>query len=71
MHPLKPLLHMKKYAAPQLTDYGDIAELTATLGEPFTGDTSYDVDGDVLGTGLNSVNQCPTTNNEACLPVVP
>ena len=62
---------MKTYTAPQVTEYGDIAAITATLGDPFTGDTSFDVDGDVLDTGLNSINQCPTNNNTNCLPAVP
>ncbi len=57
---------MKTYQAPSLIEYGDVAEITATLGNPFTGDLSFDVDGNVLETGENSVNQCPTINNESC-----
>ncbi len=57
---------MKSYNAPKLIEYGNVAEVTATLGDPFTGDTSFDVDGNVLDSGLNSVNQCPTVNNEDC-----
>lgn len=59
---------MKNYTAPQLIEYGDVAELTATLGDPFTGDTSFDVDGNILDTGLNSVDQCPTVDQNVCLP---
>ena len=57
---------MKTYSAPTLTDYGDASVVTATLGDPFTGDLSFDVDGNVLATGENSINQCPTINNEVC-----
>jgi hypothetical protein len=57
----------KLYAPPRLTDYGDIADITATLGDPFTGDVSFDVDGNILAEGQNSINQCPTQNNEVCV----
>ena len=57
---------MKNYTAPKLTDYGDVAVITATLGDPFTGDQSFDVDGNVIEEGLNSINQCPTTEFEDC-----
>lgn len=57
---------MKTYTAPLLVEYGDVAEITATLGDPFTGDISFDLDGNILDEGLNSVNQCPTTDNESC-----
>ena len=57
----------KSYTPPQLVEHGDIAELTATLGDPFTGDTSFDVDGDVLATGLNSIDQCPTRDLNICI----
>ncbi len=56
---------MKPYARPILTDYGDVAQVTATLGAPFTGDASYDVDGNIIETGMNSVGQCPAVGN-AC-----
>ncbi|MEM1043695.1 MAG: hypothetical protein AAGI91_13840 [Bacteroidota bacterium] len=57
---------MKAYQQPRITVYGDIVEITATLGDPFTGDQSFDVDGNVIEEGLNSVNQCPTVDNEGC-----
>lgn len=57
---------MKTYSAPKLTAYGDVAAITATLGDPFTGDQSFDVDGNVIEEGQNSINQCPTENNEGC-----
>ena len=62
---------MQNYTAPALVEYGDVAAITATLGDPFTGDVSFDLDGNVLAEGPNSVNQCPTDNNEACLPDLP
>ncbi len=49
---------MKPYTAPVLTDYGTVADITATLGNPFTGDASFDVDGNVVEAGMNSLNQC-------------
>jgi hypothetical protein len=58
---------MKTYSAPKLTEYGSVETITATLGDPFTGDQSFDVDGNVIEEGLNSVNQCPTVDNEACM----
>lgn len=57
---------MQNYMAPCVTDYGDVAQITATLGDPFTGDQSFDVDGNVIEEGLNSINQCPTTEFELC-----
>ena len=62
---------MKTYSAPQVTEYGDIAAITATLGDPFTGDASFDLDGNIIVEGLNSVNQCGTQNNENCVPTTP
>ena len=55
------------YHPPLLREYGSIDAITATLGDPFTGDVSFDVDGNILDTGLNSIHQCPTVNNVACL----
>ncbi len=43
-----------------------MAEVTATLGNPFTGDASFDVDGNVLETGMNSVGQCPAIEGAVC-----
>ena len=59
---------MKTYTAPALTEYGDVATITATLGDPFTGDVSFDLDGNILDSGMNSVNECPTSDNEECIP---
>lgn len=56
----------KDYAAPKLIDFGGVAEVTATLGDPFTGDQSFDLDGNIIQEGLNSVNQCPTVDNQTC-----
>ena len=58
----------KTYTAPALVGFGDVTALTGTLGDPFTGDTSFDVDGNVIQEGLNSVDQCPTNNLESCIP---
>ena len=51
---------MKPYSAPQLTEYGDIAELTAIFGGAFTGDVLVDLNGDVVQTGTLSIDACPT-----------
>ena len=59
---------MQTYIAPKLTSYGDVAQITATLGDPFTGDQSFDVDGNIIEEGLNSINQCPTDPDfEECI----
>ena len=58
---------MKTYSAPALVSLGDVTALTGTLGDPFTGDTSFDLDGDVIQEGLNSVDQCPTRNDRDCV----
>ena len=65
---MKPYLvsGTKTYSAPRVTEYGDIAAITATLGDPFTGDASFDLDGNIITEGLNSINQCPTRNNTVC-----
>ncbi len=57
---------MRPYASPTLTDFGDVTRLTATLGNPFTGDVAFDVDGNVIETGENSVNQCPALEGAIC-----
>ena len=54
------------YAPPSLTKFGGVHDLTGTLGDPFTGDTSFDLDGDTIQTGLNSVDQCPTRDRTNC-----
>ena len=59
---------LKRYEAPALADHGDVATITATLGDPFTGDVSFDIDGNILAEGPNSINQCPTQNNVECFP---
>ena len=51
---------MKKYSSPKLTEYGDIAELTAIFGGAFTGDVLVDLNGDVVQTGTLSIDACPT-----------
>ena len=61
----------KMYQAPRLHEYGDVTALTGTLGDPFTGDTEFDLDGSPLSTGLNSVDQCPTRDDVTCVPSTP
>ncbi len=57
---------MKPYAAPVLTDYGDVNDITATLGDPFTGDASFDLDGNIIDAGMNSINQCSAIVPSPC-----
>lgn len=61
---------MKAYSAPKVTEYGDIASITAVSGGPFTGDVNYDVNGTVDQTGLNSISNCPIVNGST-LPTCP
>ena len=53
---------MKNYSSPKLTEYGDIADLTAILGGAFTGDVLVDTNGNVEQTGNQSLDACPTQN---------
>ena len=55
------------YVRPSLMEYGDVSSLTGTLGAPFTGDTSFDLDGDIIVSGQNSIDQCPTRNRRNCV----
>ncbi len=57
---------MRTYTAPTLTDFGDLAAVTATLGDPFTGDITFDLDGNVLEVGMNSIAQCPAIEGYPC-----
>ena len=59
---------MKTYTAPALVGYGDVTALTGTLGDPFTGDTSFDLDGNVIEDDGFSVDQCPTHDGSSCAP---
>ena len=61
-------MRMKKtYNAPVISTFGDVSQLTGTLGDPFTGDTSFDLDGNTIQTGINSVDQCPTRDADVCV----
>ena len=51
---------MKTYSSPKLTEYGDIADLTAIFGSSETGDVLVNPAGDVVQTGLGSLDACPT-----------
>ena len=57
---------MKNYTSPKLTEYGDIADLTAVLGSMFTGDVLVDTTGNVEDTGNLSIDACPTQEFEEC-----
>ena len=53
---------LKKYLAPKLTEYGDIADLTAIFGSSNVGDVLVNPSGQVVQTGLGSIDACPTHN---------
>lgn len=57
---------MKRYTAPVLTDYGTVADITATLGDPFTGDVALDIDGNIVEQEMNSLAQCPAVEGYPC-----
>ena len=56
---------MKPYTAPKITEYGDVADLTAILGNAFTGDVLVDTTGNVEQSGNLSLDACPTRNPHA------
>ena len=56
---------MKTYEAPRLVDHGDITALTGTLGAPFTGDTSFDIDGNTIDSYLYKFKSAQRNAKEA------
>lgn len=50
------------YKCPTVIEYGDIAYLTAILGNAFTGDVLVDTTGNVEQTSNLSLDACPTRN---------
>ncbi len=56
----------KRYSAPEVTEYGDIAEITGVLGSAFTGDVLVDTSGNVEQEGNLSIDACPTQEFETC-----
>lgn len=55
-------MKMKPYSAPKLTEYGDVADLTAIFGSENVGDVLVNPSGQVVQTGLGSIDACPTQN---------
>lgn len=51
---------MKQYTSPQLTEYGDVADLTAIFGSATTGDVLVNTTGQVVQEGTGSIDACPT-----------
>jgi hypothetical protein len=49
---------MKAYHAPKLVEYGDIAALTARSNDSLSQDFELDANGEVINTGLGSLNSC-------------
>lgn len=60
-------LHMKSYRTPELTQHGDIAQLTAIFGGAYTGDVLVNENGEVVEQGNQSIDACPTPDHEVCL----
>lgn len=58
---------MKHYRTPELVQHGDIAQLTAIFGGAYTGDVLIDENGDVVQQGNQSIDACPTPDQETCL----
>ncbi len=56
----------KSYETPQMTAYGSVDRLTGVFGNPSTGDVQFDLSGDVVESGSQSVDSCPTENQETC-----
>ena len=57
---------MKSYTSPKLTDYGDIAEVTAIAGAVSAGDILVNSSGTVLNTGNQSIDACTTGDFVRC-----
>jgi hypothetical protein len=55
----------KNYTSPALTEYGDIADLTAIFGSEMTEDVLVNPAGNVVQTGTGSLDACPTRNPNA------
>lgn len=55
------------YEAPRLMTYGPIDDLTAVFGHPSSGDVAYNLSGDVIQEGSQSVDSCPTENATDCV----
>ena len=53
---------MKNYTSPQLTEYGDVADITAIFGSAMVGDVLVNPAGDPVQTGFGSIDACPTQN---------
>ena len=63
---------MKAYNTPQVTDYGDVAAITAILGSVANGDILVDTNGNVEQTGNLSIDACPAQNpapGEPCIVI--
>ena len=56
----------KHYDPPQLTEYGDIADLTAIFGSSEAGDVLVNPAGNVVQTGTGSLDACPTRDFDIC-----
>jgi hypothetical protein len=59
-------LLMKNYAAPQLTQYGSISEITGIFGGPAPSDVLVNPNGEIVQEGEQSINACPTIDFEQC-----
>ena len=60
-------MNQKLYSAPKLTEYGDIVDLTAIFGNASVGDVLVNPNGQVVQTGLGSIDACPTRDFEDCM----
>lgn len=58
---------MKRYTTPEIIDYGSVGALTGIFGSEAVEDQSFGPNGELVGTGEGSVNQCATRDNATCL----
>ena len=56
----------RSYSPPEITDYGDVTDITGIFGSASTGDVLVDVNGNVVMEGTGSIDACPTLDFEVC-----
>lgn len=54
------------YSSPRLSMYGGVNTLTGVFGNPSTGDVAYNLSGDVIQEGGQSIDSCPTDDADDC-----
>jgi len=57
----------QQYLSPELTDFGDIADVTGIFGTASIQDVLLNPAGQVVQEGTGSINACPTMEFENCV----